>query len=160
MPLVYATQPKGKLLTIPIGDIIEVAIFTNKEDTNMFCNNCGKEIPEGQNTCPACGAVANQSAAQPTPIQVVPVQTSNIPNDGMDYTPISMWGYFGYQILFAIPLIGFIMLLVFSFGGTRNINIRNYARSYFCFMILSFIVGIILSLLFGATFAAILSELS
>ena len=42
-----------------------------------------------------------------------------------EYKPISMWGYFGYEILFSIPFIGFILLLVFSFGGTKNINLRN-----------------------------------
>ena len=46
------------------------------------------------------------------------------------------WGYLGYEILFAIPLVGFILLLVFSFGGTRNINLRNFARSYFCALII------------------------
>ena len=40
-----------------------------------------------------------------------------------DYTPISMWGYFGYQLLFAIPLIGQIIILIFAFGGTKNINL-------------------------------------
>ena len=50
--------------------------------------------------------------------------------------PISMWGYFGYQILFAIPLIGLILLIVFALGGTRNVNLRNYARSYFCILII------------------------
>ena len=57
----------------------------------------------------------------------------NIPEE---YKPISMWGYFGYEILFAIPIIGFILLLVFSFGGTRNKNLKNFARSYFCFLII------------------------
>ena len=50
--------------------------------------------------------------------------------------PISMWGYFGYQILFSIPLIGLILLIVFALGGTRNVNLRNYARSYFCILII------------------------
>ena len=58
--------------------------------------------------------------------------TVNIPEE---YKPISMWGYFGYQLLFAIPCVGFIVLLVFAFGGTNNINLRNFARSYFCFII-------------------------
>ena len=30
------------------------------------------------------------------------------------YTPISMWGYFGYNILFGLPIIGFIILIVFA----------------------------------------------
>ena len=53
-----------------------------------------------------------------------------------EYQPISMWGYFGYEILFSIPLIGIILLLVFAFGGTRNINLQNYARGHFCGLIL------------------------
>lgn len=56
----------------------------------------------------------------------------NIPEE---YKPISMWGYFGYQILFSIPIIGIICLIIFSLGGTSNKNVRNYARSYFCFII-------------------------
>ena len=58
-------------------------------------------------------------------------------------TPLSMWAYFGYTILFSIPLVGFICVIVFSFGGTNNINLRNFARSQFCF----FIVGLILAIL-------------
>ncbi len=53
-----------------------------------------------------------------------------------EYRPISMWGYLGYQLLFAIPLVGLIVLIVFSFGGTRNINLRNYARSFLCMMLI------------------------
>ena len=63
-----------------------------------------------------------------------------IGSDGKDYTPISMWGYFGYNILFWIPFIGFILVLVFALGGTKNINLRNYARSQFCSLILAVIL--------------------
>lgn len=57
----------------------------------------------------------------------------NIPEE---YKPISMWGYFGYEILFAIPIVGIICLIIFALGGTSNKNVRNFARSYFCFIIL------------------------
>ncbi len=56
-----------------------------------------------------------------------------------DYTPITMWGYFGYQILFAIPIVGFICLLIFAFSA-HNINLRNFARSYFCFLIIVLVI--------------------
>ncbi len=65
----------------------------------------------------------------------------NIPEE---YKPLSMWQYFGYQILFTLPLIGFIILLIFSFGGTKNINLKNYARSFFCYFILMLIIIAIL----------------
>ena len=70
-----------------------------------------------------------------------------------DYTPISMWGYFGYQLLFAIPLIGQIIVLIFAFGGTKNINLRNYARSTFCLFIICLVV-VLLIVLFVAIASA------
>lgn len=70
----------------------------------------------------------------------------NIPSE---YKPISMWEYFGYQILFAIPIIGFILLLVFALGGTKNINLKNFARSYFCLFIIVIVILILLTI-FGA----------
>lgn len=57
-----------------------------------------------------------------------------------EYRPISAWGYFGYQLLFCIPIIGFILLIVFALSND-NINRRNFARSYFCIYV---IVAIIL----------------
>ena len=61
-----------------------------------------------------------------------------------EYQPISMWGYFGYELLFSIPVIGFVFLLIFSLGGTKNKNLKNFARSYFCFVILVLIVILVL----------------
>ena len=60
----------------------------------------------------------------------------NVANIPEEYKPISAWGYFGYQLLFAIPCVGIILLIIFSCGGTRNINLRNFARSYFCVLLL------------------------
>ncbi len=68
-------------------------------------------------------------------------QLNNIPEE---YRPISMWGYFGYELLFSIPFVGLILLLVFSFGGAKNINLRNFARSYFCFYIIIVIIAMLL----------------
>ena len=71
---------------------------------------------------------------------------NNVQNIPDEYKPISMWGYFGYQVLFALPLVGFICLLIFSFGGTKNKNLKNFARSYFCYLIIMIIIiAIVLS---------------
>ncbi len=67
----------------------------------------------------------------------------NQENISDEYQPISMWGYLGYEILFAIPLIGFILLLVFSFGGTKNVNLRNFARSYILIAVIVVLLSII-----------------
>lgn len=69
------------------------------------------------------------------------------------YRPISAWGYFGYNLLFALPLAGLILLIVFSFDNS-NINRRNYARSFFCaLLIIAIIVSIFIGLGLGTYFS-------
>lgn len=134
------------------------------EDGNLFCQSCGASVGaekfggESQNSNMGYQQNnMNQNAGyqQSNMNQNMGYQqnsvdlrymapTSGAPvNPNMDYTPISMWGYFGYELLFCIPLVGFILLLVFSFGGTRNINLRNFARSYFCLLIIAVIIAVI-----------------
>lgn len=73
------------------------------------------------------------------------MDSSNIPRE---YRPISAWGYFGYNILFSIPLVGFICLIIFSFDSS-NINRRSYARSFFIIYLIIAIVFLISILFFG-----------
>ena len=60
-------------------------------------------------------------------------------NISYEYKPISMWGYFGYQLLYSIPLIGFIILIINAISHP-NINVRNYSRSFFCGLIIALII--------------------
>lgn len=84
---------------------------------------------------------------------------NNIPdNIPEEYRPISMWGYFGYELLFSIPCVGFILLIIFAVGGTRNINLRNFARSYFCFTLIA--IGFILLLVMTGIAGGIAGSMS
>ncbi len=67
----------------------------------------------------------------------------NIPSN---YRPLGAWAYFGYGILFNIPVVGFVLLIIFSLDNS-NINRRNYARSYWCLYIIIFILIVVLMLL-------------
>lgn len=71
---------------------------------------------------------------------------NNIPNN---YKPLSAWAYFGYSFLFTLPLIGFILLIVFSFNNS-NINRRNFARSYWCSLLVAVIIVVITVILLFA----------
>ena len=55
------------------------------------------------------------------------------------YRPLSPWAYFGLSILYSVPVIGWIFLIAHALAS-RNINKRNYARSFFCIYILAAIV--------------------
>jgi hypothetical protein len=74
------------------------------------------------------------------------------------YRPISAWGYFGYNLLFLIPIAGFILLIVFSFDNS-NINRRNYARSYFCGLLLAIIIIVVFIALGAGAFYSLKSTL-
>ncbi len=58
---------------------------------------------------------------------------------------IKSWGYVGYSILWAIPIVGWIIWLVNCFSS--NTNKKCYARSYFCKFILCLIVGVVVGVL-------------
>ena len=70
------------------------------------------------------------------------------------YRPLSPWAYFGYNLLFSIPILGFIMLIVFSFSN-ENINRRNYARSFFVELLLVLIIIAIMAVIMIAAGASL-----
>lgn len=60
------------------------------------------------------------------------------------YRPLTAWAYFGYNILFAIPLIGFICMIIFA-TDSSNICRRSFARSFFCvYILIAIILAIVL----------------
>lgn len=56
------------------------------------------------------------------------------------------WRYVFLDILYAIPILGFIMLLVHSFSN-KNENRLHYARSYFARFLLALIIVVIMAVL-------------
>ena len=84
----------------------------------------------------------NQVPYPPIQPQTTVVQVAQ-PQIPPEYRPIGAWAYFGWQLLFSLPLVGFIMLCVFALGGTSNINLKNFARSYFCVYLLLAVLAII-----------------
>lgn len=98
----------------------------------MNCPKCGAPIDPGNPFCPNCGT--NLSAAHKAQPPVIEIPKA--------YKPMSPWGYIGWSILFAIPVVGFILLIVFSFNKT-NLNRRNYARSYWCALLIVIILVLI-----------------
>lgn len=59
---------------------------------------------------------------------------------------ITPWGYFWYNVLFCIPFVGFLCLVIFSLQK-KNMNLRNYARSFFVAFIVAIVMSIVLIIL-------------
>jgi phosphoglycerol transferase MdoB-like AlkP superfamily enzyme len=53
----------------------------------------------------------------------------NLPHE---LEPMGTWAYVGLTILYAVPVIGWIFLVVFSVSG-KNLNRRNFSRSVLFF---------------------------
>ena len=108
------------------------------------CNNCGAMNPDNAASCVNCGYnLTTYNTYSTSPARTVYRNEPDIP---YEYTPISAWGYFGYSLLFNIPIVGFILLIVFSFSSD-NINRKNFARSYFCAMLVFGLLFLIFALL-------------
>ncbi len=141
----------------------------------MFCENCGTEIPENSKFCPSCGAKVEdaapadtessepekEAAATETPPRQEPVQkAAPAPppppqprpqpavtyNDKSNLTkPLSVAAYVGMFILLAIPIVNIIMILVWSFSDTVNINKKHYAIA----ILIMILIGVLLAITLG-----------
>lgn len=82
------------------------------------------------------------------------MEYNNLPST---YKPLSPWAYFGLSVLFSVPLVGFIFLIVYSFDDS-NLNRRNFARSYWCGLLVVLaltVIAVIIMLAAGVSFAAL-----
>ncbi len=71
------------------------------------------------------------------------------------YAPISALGYIGIFLLMCIPILGLVLMIVWAVGGCKKINKRNMARG----MLVMTIIGIILSIILGATAKSLAKKL-
>ena len=91
-----------------------------------FCKNCGRLARPGEPCCPKCG----MPHAEP-PHKAAPAAPQYHPAEGPHDVPAM--GYsstLGTLIIFAIPLVGFIMMLVWSFSDAPDNARKRLARAY------------------------------
>lgn len=121
----------------------------------MKCPSCGAEMLEGRSYCSMCGASVpeNTTTKESATVETSYSQTSyqqpyqtygdGTPIIPAEYQPLSPWAYIGYMFLFSIPCVGFIVMCIFAFGSQKNINLKNFARSYFYMWIISIVISVI-----------------
>ena len=80
-----------------------------------YCKNCGLLLPHDADRCPQCGAPA-------------PLYEQDPEEDRID--AMSQGATTAAMLLFAIPIAGFVLAVVWSFGGTQDPARRRLARAY------------------------------
>lgn len=155
----------------------------------MFCPNCGKQNPDDAKFCESCGSTLSAAAApkaasasappapppQPPPAQynAPPPQAYQSPprqqyyqqpppayNAAGNTAPMSVGQYIGTIILFMIPLVGFILMLVWAFGSDVNLNKKNFSRAYLIMMLIGIVLAIVLSIAAGGLIASLFDSMS
>ncbi len=117
----------------------------------MICPNCGAQLADQTVHCNYCGQPTGINMSQPMPhMQQMPQQMPVQLQIPMDHKPISPMGYFGYNLLFAIPIVGLIMMFMYAFGSDTNVNVKNFARYYLIVYLISIVLVVIF---YGSLFA-------
>lgn len=147
-------------------------------DGLMFCTGCGTKVPEG---APAeAPAVKEEIPAEekvvkePVTVQAQPEQQQQyIPPQQTAYTPpmqalqqaenhsASTAHYFWMMLVYALPLIGWIICIVMAFVP-KNESKKHFARAILIWGIVGIvisIIGLIIMSLLGGGIAEILSEI-
>lgn len=92
-----------------------------------FCKNCGLLLPHDADRCPQCGAPAPapalpQGPAAPRYDAPDCPREDAVPAMSQTATTVAM-------LLFAIPVVGLVLALVWSFGGTQDPARKRLARA-------------------------------
>lgn len=143
--------------------------------TSKFCHICGTPLPVSEPVSEPAAESSSEPVVEPvsepspteqkteettaaesspavqeakTATEKTAESTKAKPEIPFEYKPISAWGYVGWNLLFGIPVVGFIILIILSVGGTKNKNLKNYARSFWCLyllLLLTIVIALIIS---------------
>lgn len=138
-----------------------------------FCKKCGAPLPKDSGFCTECGTpispetpnAASQQVpgtsvpyySEPAPAYASPVYDAPPPQSSR-YAVLGIGGFIGNMLLFAIPVVGWIICIVWACGGCRNENRKNHARAALILGLIGIALAIILGIVLGAMFSDLWTE--
>lgn len=109
-------------------------------------------------------ATAQQPRHTPPATSVGPVYAAGMPNvqgveppppAGSRYAPVTTGGFIGIFLLMLIPVVNFILLIVWACGGCRKVNKTNLARAMLVLMLLGAALALLVGLVAGLFFSGL-----
>ena len=122
-----------------------------------FCKNCGLLVPHDAHTCPQCGAPVPPHAAPAAPqggtapLYGTPDREDEPAIEAMSQTATTIT-----MILFAIPIVGLVLSLVWSLGGTHDPARKRLARAYLIRTLVVAAAAVLFVLVAALVFSAVL----
>lgn len=135
-------------------------------ENSKFCSSCGAKVepvepiepvvepepapepaPEPEQAVKATPPPKAEQAPPPPPPPIQPASSSSSYSNGYNsrdnlIKPLSIGAYIGMFILLCIPIVNLIMLLVWSFSDTVNLNKKHFAIA----QLIMILIGIVLSI--------------
>ena len=135
---------------------------------NQKCPSCGAEQPADAAFCGECGAKLDGSSAADA---LAPPMRAFSDSDAPSHhtcaplplddrlKPLTLADYLIMIIAFAVPLVGLILMIVWSVSESTNINRKNFSRAMLIVRLVSIVLSVIAIILFAGVFAAIAEEI-
>ena len=82
------------------------------------------------------------------------------PMPQQDTSPMSMKDWFITLLISYIPLVGLIMLLIWAFDSTTNLNKKNWAKASLIWMLVGIGLAIIILVVFASIFMGVISSMN
>lgn len=100
------------------------------------CKKCGSAIDVSAKVCPNCGE----------PVNAPKIETRVEKHQNAANAPVKPLGVFGYLwtlVLLNIPVLGFILSIIWACGAAKDPNRRNLARAWLILTVICTAVGIV-----------------
>lgn len=127
-----------------------------------FCTGCGKEIADGVAFCTECGTPAPADAAPEAPPPYTPPVQQTAPSPAATATAappraaavpaeapptgrngiVGTGWFFGMMLLFAIPVIGWLVCLITAFAS-KNESKKHFARAMLIWLIIGLVLAVV-----------------
>lgn len=117
----------------------------DNDSKSRVCPRCSAPVGDNDVFCGECGTNLKNPAMPPA--YPTAAQTEST-------APLSAIDYLLMLLLFSIPLVGLILMLVWSFSGTVNINRRNFSRAFLIYYAAILLASILCVFLFYSIFSA------